>query len=65
MANDAGTIESKIRVNLKQLRQDLLEAQTLVRIHVTDVQEQTDRITAYIESMQRKQGKTLQVRKRN
>lgn len=59
MANDAGTIESKIRVNLKQLRQDLLEAQTLVRIHVTDVQEQTDRITTYIESMQRKQGKTL------
>lgn len=58
MAN-AGDIESNIRVNLKQLRQDLLEAQTLVRIHVTDIQEQTDRITAYIESMQRKQGKTL------
>lgn len=58
MAN-AGAIESSIRVNLKQLRQDLLEAQTLVRIHVTAVQEQTNRITAYIESMQRKQGKTL------
>ena len=59
MPNNAGTIEASVRLNLKQLRADVIELDTLVKMHSKEVQTETERISTYLESMSNKQGKTL------
>lgn len=59
MPNNAGTIEASVRLNLKQLRADVMELDTLVKMHSKEVQTETERISTYLESMSNKQGKTL------